>query len=202
MRGEGKDMKKIVTALLAIVAIIVAIVFSAKIYTPNDAKSQYFCDRKLFSFDMRVSVEDMSGNHKYTIDGEVLAAYEDDLAMTNSNGDVVRNTNDQFNFISQNQHDIYNGDELLYVCDGKIKWFADSYDVFDKDSNKIAHVDFNMWDTRGTMKDMDGNVIARYNSSMFRKDYIVSIYDGCQIDDESVLMIFASYVSDVRSDTE
>lgn len=181
---------------------IVIVLFTSQIYAPSDAKSQYFCNRKWLSFDMNVKVEDMNGNYKYTIDGEFFAAYEDDLAMKNSNGDIVRKTNDQFNFISQNQHDIYQGDELLYVCDGKIKWFADSYDVFDKDGNKIAHVNFNIWDTKGIMKDMDGNVIAKYNSAWSRYDYIVSIYDKCQIDDESVLMIFASYVSDVRSDSE
>ena len=195
-------MKKVLPTLLIIMTMIVIVLFTSQIYAPSDAKSQYFCNRKWLSFDMNVKVEDMDGNCKYTIDGEVFAAYEDDLAMKNSNGDIVRKTNDQFNFISQNQHDIYQGDELLYVCDGKIKWFADSYDVFDKDGKKISYVDFNMWDTKGTMKDMDGNIIAKYNSSMFRKDYIVSIYDGCQIDDESVLMIFASYVSDVRSDSE
>ena len=95
----------------------------------------------------------------------------------------------------------HNEIELIYVCDGKIKWFADSYDVFNKDGDKIAYVKFNMWDTKGTMVDMDGNVIAKYNSAWSRYDYIVSIYDNCPIDDESILMIFASYVSDVRSDS-
>jgi hypothetical protein len=57
-----------------------------------------------------------------------------------------------------------------------------------------------MFDTRGIMYNMDGKVIARYDSALSRYDYIVSIYDDCQIDDESVLMIFASYVSDKRAD--
>ena len=83
---------------------------------------------------------------------------------------------------------------------GKIKLFADSYDVFDADGNKIAFVSFNMFDTSGVMKNMDGDIIARYDSALSRKDYIVSIYDNCQIDDESILLIFASYVSDKRAD--
>lgn len=193
--------KKHIPIILTIVIIIVVILCTSQIYAPGDADSQYFCNRKPFSLDMKVKIENMDGKELYTIDGEVFSAYEDDLKMTNTSGQTVLNTNDKYNFISQNQHDIYRSDELIYVCDGKIKWFADSYDVFNKDGDKIAYIKFNMWDTKGTMVDMDGNVIAKYNSAWSRYDYIVSIYENCPIDDESILMIFASYVSDVRSDS-
>lgn len=187
---------------VVMVIFIIITIFTFDIAAPNDAQSQYFCDYKNMTFDMDVVVEDMSGNKLYNIDGEVFAAFEDDLAMTGTDNQVVRHTNDIYNFITQNEHVIYSGDdELLYKCDGKIKIFADSYDVFNADGDKIAYVSFNMFDTQGIMKDMNGKIIARYDSAFSRKDYIVSIYDECDIDDESVLMIFASYVSDKRADS-
>lgn len=192
--------KKLIPAMIVFATIIVGALCSVNINTPGGAKSQYFCDSALFSLNLHVDVESMDGDILYAIDGEIFSAYEDDLRMANKSNTVVRETNDIFNLISQNEHVIYGGDELMYRCDGKIKLFADSYVVFDAYGNKIANVSFNMFDTVGTMTDMDGNVIARYDSAWFRRDYIVSIFDKCEIDDESVLMIFASYVSDVRAD--
>ena len=192
--------------MLVIIAIVVLIAIAITLCTfnisaPSNASRQYFCDYHHVSFDMNINVEDMDGNKLYNIDGEVFATYEDDLTMTDNNGNIVKHTNDIYNLITQNEHAIYNSDnELLYKCDGKIKIFADSYDIYDSDGNKIAYVNFNMFDTRGIMTDVNGNTIARYDSALSRKDYILSIYENCKIDDESVLMIFASYVSDVRAD--
>ena len=195
-------MKKSIFVYIAIAVLAVVItLLTINITAPQDADVQYFCDFHNISFDMDVDVQDMNGNSLYTINGEFFAAYEDDLAMTTKGGQLVKHTNDVYNFITQNEHVIYDAENnLCYKCDGKIKLFADSYDVFDADGNKIAFVSFNIFDTSGIMKDMDGNVIARYDSALSRKDYIVSIYDNCQIDDESVLLIFASYVSDKRAD--
>ena len=58
-----------------------------------------------------------------------------------------------------------------------------------------------MFMTSGIMTDMDGNTIAQYDSTIFRSDYVVSVFDGCDIDDDSVLMMFASAHSDARSDS-
>lgn len=192
--------RTIIGYAIVLIVLLVITVCTLNITAPSDAQNQYFCDYKHMTFDMEVVVEDMNGNKLYDINGEVFAAFEDDLAMATSNGDVVCYTNDIYNLISQNAHEIYKDDELIYTCDGKIKIFADSYTVYDKDNNKIAYVDFNMLDTVGIMRNTEGDVIARYDSALSRKDYVVSVYDNCNIDDESVLMIFASYVSDLRSD--
>jgi uncharacterized protein YxjI len=194
-------LKKIIPLIALFAIVIVGVVCSINISAPEDARAQYFCNNKVFSFDLRVDVESVDGDKLYTINGEIFSAYEDDLKMINNANVVVRETNDIFNLISQNEHVVYSGDELLYRCDGKIKLFADSYVVFDADGNKIAHVDFNIFDTVGIMTDTNGNIIARYDSAWFRRDYVVSVFDKCEIDDESVLMIFASYVSDVRADS-
>mgnify|MGYP003291947822 CR=1 FL=1 len=188
--------------IIAPVIIILTILIASLLFTikgPSDASIQYFCNQKMLSWDLNIDVE----NGMYKIDGELFSTYEDDLAMTNKGGDLVRKTDDQYNFITQNNHAIYDKDgNVLYGCNGKFKLFADSYEVVDKDGEKVATVNFNMFDTVGVMRDNNGNIIARYDSALWRKDYIVSIYDGCTIDDESILMIFASYVSDVRADNQ
>lgn len=196
-----KNKSLLIFYSIAFAIAILITIFTLNISAPNDADIQYFCDYKHMTLDMEVDVKNMDGNKLFNINGEVFAGFEDDLAMTNSDKQVVRHTNDIYNFITQNEHVIYSdNDELLYKCDGKIKIFADSYDVFNADGDKIAYVSFNMFDTCGIMKNMDGEIIARYDSALSRKDYFVSIYDECEIDDESILMIFASYVSDKRSD--
>lgn len=188
--------------IIAPVIIILAILIASLLFTikgPSDASIQYFCNQKMLSWDLNIDVE----NGMYKIDGELFSTYEDDLAMTNKGGDLVRKTDDQYNFITQNNHAIYDKDgNVLYGCNGKFKLFADSYEVVDKDGEKVATVNFNMFDTVGVMRDNNGNIIARYDSALWRKDYVVSIYDCCEIDDESILMIFASYVSDVRADSQ
>lgn len=190
--------KVIIVPVIIILTILFASIFFI-VKGPSDASAQYFCNQKMLSLDLNIDVE----NGMYKIDGELFSTYEDDLAMTNKNGELVRKTDDQFNFITQNNHAIYDQEgNVLYGCNGKFKLLADSYEVVDKDGNQIATVDFNMFDTSGVMRDNAGSVIAKYDSALFRQDYIVSIYDGCEIDDESILMIFASYVSDVRADSK
>jgi uncharacterized protein YxjI len=199
MNAKFKIITYITCVALCLAIFVAAVVLP--INAPDNAQCQYFCDRSCFSVYMDIDVRDENDNILYNINGEVLSSFDDDLIMKDDDGDIVRNTDDIYNLISQNNHTIYNGDQVLYQCNGQIKLLADSYEILDGDGNKIASVEFNMFDTIGIMQDNDGNVIARYDSSWFRYDYIVSIFDGCEIDDESILMIFASYVSDVRADS-
>ena len=78
--------------------------------------------------------------------------------------------------------------------------------VSSTDSARVAiwgingkEVTMNLFDTKYIM---DGKEIARYDSSLFGYDYVITIFDECDMDDESVLMIFASYVSDKRADSQ
>lgn len=196
-----KNNVGVYVSLLVIFGIIVAVCAGAfSVDVPTEYKSQYNCDLKVVSLGMEVSVVGVHDESRYNINGEIFSAYEDDLEMKNAAGEIVRITDDKYNLISQNEHVIMNGEDAEYICDGKIKVFADSYDIFDVEGNKVAYVKFNMLDTSGVMVDNDGNEIARYDSGLLRYDYVVSIFDGCEMDDESVLMMFASYVSDKRAD--
>ena len=70
----------------------------------------------------------------------------------------------------------------------------------DKEGNIVATAEFNMSNTGGTIKDTEGNLIAKYLSSYFMNDYTVTIYDNNICSDMSILMIVASYVSDYMAD--
>lgn len=49
---------------------------------------------------------------------------------------------------------------------------------------------------------MEGNIIADYNSKIYRKDFDVRIKENCDIDEKAVLMIFCSYYSDQNADAQ
>ena len=199
-RNNEIVVRIVALGIIGAVVGIIALFGGLRINAPTEYETQYNCNYKLVSMTLNVDVVG-SNNNDYNIYGEFFSAYEDNLTMKDAGGEVIKVSADDYNFISQNNHTIMKDDTVEYICDGKIKIFADSYDVYDADSNQIAYVSFNMWDTVGVMIDMDGKEIARYDSSLLGYDYVVSIFDGCEMYDESVLMIFASYVSDKRADS-
>ncbi len=85
---------------------------------------------------------------------------------------------------------------------GLFKIFGESYDIYNKDEEKIANVTFNTFNTNGEMYDVDGNLIADFNSKLFMNDFEVRITDNCNLDEKTVLMIFCSYYSDQSADAK
>ncbi len=51
------------------------------------------------------------------------------------------------------------------------------------------------------MYDVEGNLIADYNSKLFFNDFEVRIKENCNLDEKTVLMIFCSYYSDQHADS-
>ena len=168
---------------------------------PQNAKSQYFCNVKVFALSLNIDVKNMSDETLYNIKGEYFYTFEDNLTMKDSEKNTIREMKDDYNFITQNDQAIVNNDDTLYVMEGNFKFFGDSYKIFNSSKEQVATLECNWTMTSCTLKDMQGNVMAEYNSRIFRKDYIISVYDGCTIDDESVLLMFASAVSDGRADS-
>ena len=84
---------------------------------------------------------------------------------------------------------------------GLVDFFGESYDIYDSEGEQIAEVSFNMFNTIGEMYDMDGPLIADFNSKLFFNDFDVRIYENCEIDEYTVLMIFSSYYSDQKYDS-
>lgn len=191
----------IVCAVLAVViglSIVVSVI--VPLGAPQNAKSQYYCDVNTLSFKLDIDIEDMSEKTLYNVKGEFFNMYEDNLDMRDTNGDVVVAMRDDYNFITQNDHAIVRGDNVLYAMEGQFKLFGDTYKIFDSTKKQVATLKCDMFMTSCKLLDMQGNVMAEYSSRILRSDYVVSIFDGCEIDDEIVLMLFASAHSDARAD--
>ncbi len=201
MKIKGVHPTIIACAVLAVViglSIVVSVI--VPLSAPQNAKSQYFCDVAVFSFDLDINVENMSGEALYNIDGEFFNKYEDNLEMKDAEGNIVMEMRDDFNFITQNDHAIKRDNDVLCAMEGQFKMFGDTYNIFDANKEQVATLKCNMFMTSCELLDMQGNVMAEYDSRILRSDYVVSIFDGCKIDDETVLMLFASAYSDARSD--
>ena len=196
--------KRIYPTVCTILVMVIGLLLIANVLVPlnapQNAKSQYFCDVALFSFDLNIDVENMSGEALYNIDGEFFNKYEDNLEMKDTDGNVVMEMCDDFNFITQNDHAIKRDNDVLCAMEGQFKMFGDTYNIFDANKEQIATLKCNMFMTSCKLLDMQGNVMAEYGSRILRSDYVVSIFDGCTIDDETVLLLFASAYSDARSD--
>lgn len=197
-------MKKYKTILrTACFMIAAAVAFAAMLIplnVPENAKSQYMCDTHVLSFTTNVDIEDADGNYLYNVNGDYFAAIEDNLVMQDMQENIVREMDDEYNFITQNDHTILDGNGILYSCQGNINIVSNSYDVFNNKKEQVGDIEFNTWNTYGALKNVDGEVVAQYNSSILGTNYVVSIFENCEIDDASVLMMFASYYSDIRSD--
>lgn len=201
MRKNTLDTVDIVRIVLIVVFILTMIISAIiPLSAPQNAKSQYFCNVKVFALALNIDIENMSNEVLYNVKGEYFYTFEDDLTMKNAEENVVREMKDNYNFITQNDHVITNSNGALYAMKGNFKWFGDSYKILNSNKEQVATLECNMFMTSCVLKDMQDNVVAKYNSRIFRRDYIVSIYDDCAIDDESVLLMFASAYSDVRAD--
>ena len=137
-----------------------------------------------------------------SIKGNIFALFTDPLTMYDSDGNKIGYAGDAYHFITQDSHSIYVNDEISVEMVGLFKIFGESYDIYNKDTEKIANVTFNTFNTNGKMFDVDGNLIADFNSKLFMNDFEVRITDKCNLDEKTVLMIFCSYYSDQSADSK
>ena len=93
------------------------------------------------------------------------------------------------------------GDTVTAEMVGLVDFFGESYDIYNADEEQVAEVSFNMFNTKGEMYDMEGNIIADFYSKLFFNDFTVRIYEDCELDENTVLMIFCSYYSDQKADS-
>jgi uncharacterized protein YxjI len=183
-----------------IVATIAFVAMLIPFNVPENARSQYTCNPRVFALTTNVDIEDANGNHLYNVNGDYFAAIEDNLVMQDMCENIVREMDDEYDFITQNDHTILDGNGVLYSCQGNVNIIGNSYDVFNNKKEHVGDIEFNTWNTYGALKNMDGEIVAQYNSNLLCADYVVSIFENCEIDDASVLMMFASYYSDIRAD--
>lgn len=158
----------------------------------------YKCDYKTLNINTKITT--ILNGEEISIAGNIFTLLTDPLTVKDSNGNVLGYAGDAYGFISQDDHGIYIGDKFDINMCGNIDLFGESYKLKNSDGAVVATAEFNMSNTDGNIKDIKGNLIAKYSSSYFMNDYTVTIYDNSICSDLAILMIVASYVSDYMAD--
>ena len=161
--------------------------------------TEYHCDVK--NLRLATTIEIYKDNVYFgKVEGDVFRFVTDPLTMYDTSGKRTAYAGDAYHFIAQDSHSVYVDGSFTAEMVGLVDFLGESYDIYNKAGNKVAYVSFNDWNTNGKMYDMDRNLIAEYSSNFFFNDFNVTIYDKCNLDEKTVLMIFCSYYSDQHAD--
>lgn len=200
-QGMSPILVKIGTALL--VAALIAGCWFVLIspYVPGGYARSYDCDYKTLSVMKTVITVPINGK-TYSISGHVFPIFTDPLTMKNEAGEVVGFAGDNWGIVVQDSHGIYVNGTCELNVKGSFAFWGEKYALYDTKGNQIGTVRSNIYNTACTIKDTKGKLIAKYTSPVYINDYSVYVYENDLCSDEAVLMIFASYVSDVRYDEE
>lgn len=128
------------------------------------------------------------------IEGNILRLWEDPLTLSDSDGNKLGIAGDDYNLLSQDDHYIKVSDNEI-IMKGNVSLFGEHYIII-KNGEEVAFADYNMFDTKGTVKDMEGNVVSRYESIIFIRDFKIAYNENSLLSEEEVLLIHASYYSD------
>ena len=195
-------MKKILSLFIAILMIVSLPACGSVSMTETNAEQGrvYQCDYKSLSLNTKITTT-LNGE-EISIVGNMFTFFTDPLTAKDSKGNILGYAGDVYGIISQDDHGIYIGEEFDINMCGNVDLFGESYTLVDSAGNIVGAVEFNMYNTGGSITDTEGNLVATYSSSIFMNDYTVTIYDNNICSDLSILMIMASYVSDYKADSE
>ena len=158
----------------------------------------YECDYKTLNLNTKITTT--FNDEEISISGNVFRLFTDPLTVKNKNDEIIGYAGDVYGFISQDDHGIYIGEEFDVNMSGNVDLFGESYTLKNENGEVVGNVSFNTFNTYGTIKDTNDNIIAEYVSSYFFNDYTVTIYENDICSDLSILMIVGSYVSDYQAD--
>lgn len=191
-------MKKAFCIILTIIVILVLLVLWN--ISPSSEGKQYYCNVKVIALSTKIDISEDSKVIR-RVSGNILKFLTDPLTLYEAKGNKIGYAGDSYRIIAQDAHGIYLDDKFKYDMDGKVDIFGETYNLYDTEGVQIGRLNFNFWDTKGTLYDMDDKVLATYESSVLRQDYIVTISKACQIEPDAILLLFASYVSDKNADS-
>ena len=163
----------------------------------NDCRI-YECDYKTLNLNTKITTT--FNDEEISISGNIFRLFTDPLTVKNKNDEIIGYAGDVYGFISQDDHGIYIGEEFDVNMCGNVDLFGESYTLKNENGEVVGNVSFNTFNTYGTIKDTNDNIIAEYVSSYFFNDYTVTIYENDICSDLSILMIVGSYVSDYQAD--
>ena len=158
----------------------------------------YECDYKTLNLNTKITTT--FNDEEISISGNIFRLFTDPLTVKNKNDEIIGYAGDVYGFISQDDHGIYIGEEFDVNMCGNVDLFGESYTLKNENGEVVGNVSFNTFNTYGTIKDTNDNIIAEYVSSYFFNDYTVTIYENDICSDLSILMIVGSYVSDYQAD--
>ena len=135
------------------------------------------------------------------VKGDILRFVTDPLTMYGMDEKRIAYASDSYHLIAQDSHSILVNDEVTAEMVGKIDLLGETYEIYNTDGEKIADVTFNALNTNGEMYDMNGKLIADFNSKPFFNDFEIRILEECEMDENTVIKIFCSYYSDQAADS-
>ena len=201
-----KERDKLVLIECIVVVIIVICGIASGITRSKDLASDdyrtYECDYKSTSI-TQTRIETVIDGKDIIIKGSSIAKLKitDPLGMYDADDNEIAYAGDTYGFIAQDTHGIYVNGKFEINMEGNVSLLGNVYTLKDKDGNALATIDCNSFDTKGYVTDNDGNIIASYESLYAVNDYTVKICDNDICSDEAMLLIIASYVSDVKYDS-
>lgn len=199
MKRFGRNI--VVLAVVIAIAVVAVVAF---ILSGNSAAkgphTEYQCDVKSISLSTKIDIA-KEGEDFAKVRGNLFRFVTDPLTMYDLEDNKIAYAGDAYHFIAQDSHSINVGDTVTAEMVGLVDFFGESYDIYNADEEQVAKISFNMFNTKGEMYDMEGNIIADFYSKLFFNDFTVRIYEECELDENTVLMIFSSYYSDQKADS-
>lgn len=197
-------MSKKVIRIMILVGVVSILLIGAFVLFGNKKDigpcTEYKCDVK--NLHLATTIDIYKEEKAFAkVKGNIFKFVTDPLTMYDLGENKLAYAGDEYHFIAQDSHSIFVNGELAAEMVGRVKLFGESYDVYNKDGEKMANVTFDAFNTNGEMYDVDGNLIADFNSKPFFKDFEVRTLEDCPMDENTVLMIFCSYYSDQSADS-
>ena len=185
-----KEYKKEIAGVAIVFASMAAVVSvvlltPAKVPDVPEARAQYYCDKQT-SFSFVLDVEKVNEDIEYNIRVDKSDLSKDNLMMTDTDDKKVAYTD-----VNGGQCRIYVDGELQCLVSDNISGET-SRTIWNDNTEKIATF------TTSTILGYDGNVWAKKSKTFPSLDYVISVYDECPLDDETILLIFASQANETH----
>lgn len=168
--------------------------------TSTDEQNVYNCNVKHLKLSTTIEIE-KDGEKWGKVKGEVWRFVEDPLTLYDADDNKIGYAGDTYHFFAQDSHGLYFNDEFKYDMVGKVDLWGETYELYDVEEKMVAKATFDATSTEGKLVDMDDNVIATYESGFLSSDFNVRIEKDSSIEDEVIIMLFASYYSDASYDS-
>lgn len=192
-------MKKVYRLIIVVCLFIILGGCGTSQSQEGEKYTSYLCDVKNLTLSTKILIS-KEGEYFGKVTGDILKFLTDPLTMYDAKGNKIAYAGDSYHFINQDSHGIYVNNEFTYDMNGLFDLFGEEYEIYNEDEKKVAYISFNIHNTKGIMYNADKKIIAEYESAYMFKDFNIKIYDDCEIDEISVIMIFCSYYSDYAAD--